>query len=215
MESPGTAPGSAPARRRRPWGSWSTRQAVILVDAGAGTWYGGSVGVWRAASAARAIRRNRSTSSWSRTPPLRSRRRPHYPRRRSGLPNAEVYVAQAESDFWLSPEISPPRRRGCPAVLRERASHRRPVHQGRQMAHVQGTESIVGGMQIVPLRVIPPACRLRIFVTGEKILFWGDIVHAQRVQLKASRGHGGLRRRPRGSCMTRNRLLHRPLRRDV
>jgi hypothetical protein len=46
----------------------NTGKQLILVDAGAGTWWGGEHwGAWRAASAAQATRRKKSTSFWSRT----------------------------------------------------------------------------------------------------------------------------------------------------
>jgi hypothetical protein len=46
----------------------NTGKQLILVDAGAGTWWVGEHwGAWRAASAARATRRKKSTSFWSRT----------------------------------------------------------------------------------------------------------------------------------------------------
>lgn len=46
----------------------NTGKQLILVDAGAGTWWGGQhLGAWRAASAAQATRRKKSTSFWSRT----------------------------------------------------------------------------------------------------------------------------------------------------
>src|SRR5437870_4392161 len=46
----------------------NTGKQLILVDAGAGTWWGGEhSGAWRGASAAQATRRKKSTSFWSRT----------------------------------------------------------------------------------------------------------------------------------------------------
>ena len=46
----------------------NTGKQLILVDVGAGTWWGGEhSGAWRGASAAQATRQMKSTSCWSRT----------------------------------------------------------------------------------------------------------------------------------------------------
>jgi hypothetical protein len=46
----------------------NTGKQLIFVDAGTGTWWGGGYsGAWRAAFAAQATRRKKSTSLWSRT----------------------------------------------------------------------------------------------------------------------------------------------------
>jgi len=81
----------------------NTGKQLILVDAGAGTWWvAGLSGAWRAASAAQATHRKKSTSFWSRTSiPITSA--PHNSDGNRVFPNADVYVAKAESDFWLSP----------------------------------------------------------------------------------------------------------------
>src|SRR6476646_6776002 len=48
-----------------------------------------------------------------------------------------------------------------------------------------GSEQIVDGMQLVPLPGHTPGNTGYEFASkGQRILFWGDIVHAQRVQLQ-------------------------------
>jgi glyoxylase-like metal-dependent hydrolase (beta-lactamase superfamily II) len=50
--------------------------------------------------------------------------------------NAEIYVAKAESDFWLSPEIAAKAPKDAQPILPECTSDRGAIHQGQQVAHV-------------------------------------------------------------------------------
>jgi len=102
-------------------------------------------------------------------PPLRSRRGLHTHDGDRVFPNAEVYVAQAESDLWLSPEIAAKAPK-VPSFLRERASHpprrtSRPAKwhnvQAARVDRRRHADRPASGSY-------PRACRLRIFVTGEE-----------------------------------------------
>jgi len=106
----------------------NTGKQLILVDAGSGTWWGGGA-MGRLAGRLRSAGYTPEEVDIVLVTHLHS---DHV----GGLttqdgkrvfPNAEVYVAKAESDFWLSP--------GRATVLPECASHRSVVHQGRQVAH--------------------------------------------------------------------------------
>ena len=107
----------------------NTGKQLILVDAGSGTWWGGGA-MGRLAGRLRSAGYTPEEVDIVLVTHLHS---DHV----GGLttqdgkrvfPNAEVYVAKAESDFWLSP--------GRATVLPECASHRSVVHQGRQVAHI-------------------------------------------------------------------------------
>jgi len=73
------------------------------------------------------------------------------------------------------------------------------------MAQFSGSEPIVDGMQLVRCLSYPGHIGYEFFVKGRKILFWGDTVHAQHVQLQHPRGH------PRFSTSIRMRLRRRGL----
>src|SRR5207245_7628103 len=90
----------------------NTGKQLILVDAGAGTWWGGGV-LGRLASSLRSAGYTPEEVDMVLVTHLHS---DHV----GGLttqvgkrvfPNADVYVAKAESDFWLSPESLLKRRR--------------------------------------------------------------------------------------------------------
>ena len=85
------------------------------------------------------------------------------------FPNADVYVAKAESDFWLSPEIAAK----APKDVYEFSSK------------------------------------------GQKILFWGDVIHALRVQLRHPEVTAIFDIDPTAAAATRNQLLPKLAREDV
>jgi len=87
------------------------------------------------------------------------------------FPNADVYVAKPESDFWLSPE-SLPRREGCATVLPECA------------AIASAVIKAVSGTRLAAPRQLSTACNssaawsypghtgYEFSSKGQKILFW-------------------------------------------
>jgi glyoxylase-like metal-dependent hydrolase (beta-lactamase superfamily II) len=164
----------------------NTGKQLILVDAGAGTWWGGAA-LGRLAGSLRSAGYTPEEVDIILVTHLHS---DHV----GGLtsqggnrvfPNAEVYVAKAESDFWLSPEIAAKAPKDAQPFFQSAQAIAAPYIKAGKWHTFSGSEAIVDGMQLVPLHGHTPGHTGYEFSSkGQKILFWGDIVHAQRVQLQ-------------------------------
>jgi glyoxylase-like metal-dependent hydrolase (beta-lactamase superfamily II) len=168
----------------------NTGKHLILVDAGAGTWWGGAT-LGRLAGSLRSAGYTPEEVDIVLVTHLHS---DHV----GGLttqdgnrvfPNAEVYVAKAESDFWLSPEIAAKAPKDAQPFF-------------------QSAQAIVDGMQLVPLPGHTPGHTGYEFSSkGQEILFWGDIVHVQRVQLQHPKVPAIFDIDQTAAAATRNQLL--------
>ena len=164
----------------------NTGKQLILVDAGAGTWWGGGA-LGRLLGSLRSAGYTPEEVDLVLVTHLHS---DHV----GGLttqdgkrvfPNAEVYVAKAESDFWLSPEIAAKAPEDAQPFFQSAQAIAAPYIKAGKWHTFSGSESIVDGMQLVPLPGHTPGHTGYEFSSkGQKILFWGDIVHAVRVQLQ-------------------------------
>jgi glyoxylase-like metal-dependent hydrolase (beta-lactamase superfamily II) len=164
----------------------NTGKQLILVDAGAGTWWGGGA-LGRLAGSLRSAGYTPEQVDIVCVTHLHS---DHV----GGLttqdgkrvfPNADVYVAKAESDFWLSPEIAAKAPKDAQPFFQSAQAIAAPYIKAGKWHTFSGSELIVEGMQLVPLPGHTPGHTGYEFSSkGQKILFWGDIVHAQRVQLQ-------------------------------
>jgi glyoxylase-like metal-dependent hydrolase (beta-lactamase superfamily II) len=100
------------------------------------------------------------------------------------FPHADVYVAKAESDFWLSPDIAAKAPKDAQPFFQSAQAIAAPYIKADKWHTFSGSETIVDGMQLVPLAGHTPGHTGYEFSSkGQTILFWGDIVHALRVQL--------------------------------
>src|SRR6202045_728596 len=163
----------------------NTGKQLILIDAGAGTWWGGGA-LGRLAGSLRSAGYTPEEVDLVLISHLHS---DHV----GGLttqdgnrvfPNAEVYVAKAESDFWLSPEIAAKAPKDAQPFFQSAQAIAAPYIKAGKWHTFSGSEQIVDGMQLVPLSGHTPGHTGYEFSSkGQKILFWGDVVHAQRVQL--------------------------------
>ena len=187
----------------------NTGKQLILIDAGAGTWYGGGAFGRLAGS----LRNAGYTPEQVDLVLITHLHADHV----GGLtshegeivfPNAEVYVAKAESDFWLSPEIAAKAPKDAQPFFQSARAIAAPYIRAGKWHAFSGSESIVDGMQLVPLSGHTPGHTGYEFSSkGKKILFWGDTVHAQRVQLQHPEVTAVFDIDPTAAAATRNQLL--------
>ncbi len=195
----------------------NTGKQLVLVDAGAGTW-------WGAGALGRLVGSLRSAGY---TPEevdivlLTHLHSDHV----GGLttqdgkrvfPNAEVYVAKAESSFWLSPEIAAKAPKDAQPFFQSARAIAAPYIEAGKWHTFSGSEPIVDGLQLVPLPGHTPGHTGYEFSSkGQKILFWGDIIHAQRVQLQHPEVTAVFDIDQTAAAATRNQLLARLARENV
>jgi glyoxylase-like metal-dependent hydrolase (beta-lactamase superfamily II) len=195
----------------------NTGKQVILVDAGAGTWWGGGA-LGRLAGSLRSAGYTPEQVDIVLLTHLHS---DHV----GGLttehgervfPNADVYAAKAESDFWLSPEIAAKAPKDAQPFFQSAQAIVAPYIKAGKWHTFSGSETIVDGMQTVPLPGHTPGHTGYEFSSkGQKILFWGDIVHAQRVQLQHPEVTAVFDIDQTAAAGTRNQLLARLARENV
>jgi glyoxylase-like metal-dependent hydrolase (beta-lactamase superfamily II) len=163
----------------------NTGKQLILIDAGAGTWYGGGTlgrlvdSLRSAGYAPEQVDRVLITHLHS----------DHI----GGLttqdgkrvfPNADVLVSKAESDFWLSPEIAAKAPKDAQPFFRAAQAIAAPYIKAGKWHTFSDSETIVDGLQLVSLHGHTPGHTGYEFSSkGQKILFWGDTIHEQLVQL--------------------------------
>jgi glyoxylase-like metal-dependent hydrolase (beta-lactamase superfamily II) len=164
----------------------NTGKQLILVDAGAGTWYGGGAlgrladSLHSAGYAPDEVDRVLITHLHS----------DHV----GGLttqdgkrvfPNAEVFVSKAESDFWLSAEIAAKAPKDAQPFFQSAQAIAAPYIKAGKWHTFSGSEPIVEDVQPVSLHGHTPGHTGYEFSSkGQRVLFWGDTVHAQIVQLR-------------------------------
>ncbi len=195
----------------------NTGKQLILVDAGAGTWYGGAA-LGHLAGNFRSAGYTPEEVDLVLVTHLHS---DHI----GGLttqdgkrvfPNADVYVAKAESDFWLSPEIAAKAPKDVQPFFQSAQAIAGPYIKAGKWRTFSGSETIVDGMQLVPLHGHTPGHTGYEFSSkGHKILFWGDTIHAQRVQLQHPELTVVFDIDPTAAAATRNQLLPRLAREGV
>jgi glyoxylase-like metal-dependent hydrolase (beta-lactamase superfamily II) len=195
----------------------NTGKQLILVDAGAGTWFGGGA-LGRLANSLRSAGYTPEEVDLVLVTHLHS---DHV----GGLttqdgnrvfPNAEVYVAKAESDFWLSPEIAAKAPKDAQPFFQSAQAIAAPYIKAGKWHTFSSSETIVDGMQVVPLPGHTPGHTGYGFSSqGQKILFWGDTIHAQRIQLPHPEVTVVFDIDPAAAAATRNQLLSKLAHEDV
>ena len=100
------------------------------------------------------------------------------------FPNADVYVAKAESDFWLSTANAARAPKDAQQFFEAAKAISAPYIRDGRWHTFDGTETVMDGVEIVSLHGHTPGQTGYVFSSeGRKILFWGDTIHAQTVQL--------------------------------
>jgi glyoxylase-like metal-dependent hydrolase (beta-lactamase superfamily II) len=163
-----------------------TGKQLILVDVGAGTWWGGTA-LGRLAGSLRSAGYTPEEVDIVLLTHLHSDHSGGLTTQdgKRVFPNADVYVAKVESEFWLSPEIAAKAPKDAQPFFQSAQAIAAPYIKAGKWHTFSGSEPIVDGMQIVPLHGHTPGHTGYEFSSkGQKILFWGDIIHAQRVQLQ-------------------------------
>jgi len=164
----------------------NTGKQLILVDAGAGTWYGGGT-LGRLADSLHSAGYAPEGVDHVLITHLHSDHVGGLTTQdgRRVFPNAEVFVAKAESDFWLSPEIAAKAPKDAQPFFQSAQAIAAPYIKAGKWHTFSGSEAIVEGVQPVSLHGHTPGHTGYEFSSqGQKILFWGDTVHAQIVQLR-------------------------------
>jgi glyoxylase-like metal-dependent hydrolase (beta-lactamase superfamily II) len=195
----------------------NTGKQLILVDVGAGTWWGGGA-FERLAGSLRSAGYTPDEVNIGLVTHLHS---DHVggltsPDGKRVFPQADVSVAKADSDFWLSPDIAAKAPKDAQPFFQSAQAIGAPYIKAGKWHTFGGSEKIVDGMELVPLSGHTPGHTGYEFSSkGQKVLFWGDIVHALRVQLQRPEVTAVFDIDQAAAAATRHQLLTRLAREDV
>jgi glyoxylase-like metal-dependent hydrolase (beta-lactamase superfamily II) len=163
----------------------NTGRQLILVDAGAGMWFGGGA-LGRLVDSLRGAGYAPEQVDRVLVTHLHS---DHV----GGLttqdgkrvfPNADVFVSKAESDFWLSPEIAAKAAKDVQPFFQSAQAIAAPYIKAGKWHTFRDSDVLDDGIKIISLHGHTPGHTGYEFSSKAKtILFWGDIIHQQLAQL--------------------------------
>src|SRR6266852_2609808 len=195
----------------------NTGKQIILVDAGSGTWYGGAA-LGRLVGSLRSAGYTPEEVNHVLVTHLHSDHIGCLTTQdgKRVFPNAEIYVAKAESVFWLSTEIAAKAPKDAQPFFQSAQAIAAPYIKAGKWHAFGDSETIVDGMQLISLRGHTPGHTGYEFSSkGQKILFWGDTIHLQSVQLQHPELTVVFDIDPTAAAATRNQLLPRLAREGV
>ncbi len=195
----------------------NTGKQLILIDAGAGTWFGGGA-LGRLAGSLRSAGYTPEEVDMVLVTHLHSDHVGGVTTQdgRRVFPNADVYVAKAESEFWLSPDLAAKAPKDAQPFFQSAQAIAAPYIKAAKWHTLSGSETIVDGMQLVPLSGHTPGHTAYEFSSkGQHILFWGDTLHVQNLQLHNPEVTVVFDIDPTAAAATRNQLLSKLAREDV
>src|SRR6266404_2031604 len=187
----------------------NTGKQVILVDAGAGQWWGGGA-LGRLETSLRSAGYTPEQVDLVLITHLHSDHIGGLTTRdgRRVFSNAEVYVAKAENDFWLSSEIAAKAPKEAQEFFQAAQAISAPYIKAGKWHTFNRSDEIAEGIKIVPLPGHTPGHTGYEFSSkGQKILFWGDIIHASRAQFKHPEVSVVFDTDPAAAVATRENLL--------
>jgi len=195
----------------------NTGKHLILVDAGSGTWFGGGKFGHLVAN----LRSSGYTPEEVDIVLITHLHSDHI----GGLttqdgkivfPNADIYLAKADNDFWLSPEIAAKAPKEIQEFFQSAQGIAPPYIKAGKWHTFTDSDQIIDGMQIVPLHGHTPGHTGYEFSSqGKKVLFWGDVMHVQRLQLPDPKVTVVFDVDPTAAAVTRDQLLRKLASEDV
>jgi glyoxylase-like metal-dependent hydrolase (beta-lactamase superfamily II) len=99
------------------------------------------------------------------------------------FPNAEIWSAQADTDFWLNPAVAAKAPEDARAFFKMAQDAAAPYRQTGRWKTFTAAQEIVPGIAAVALPGHTPGHSGYLLASGDaKLLIWGDIVHNHAVQ---------------------------------
>ncbi|MFC0229220.1 MBL fold metallo-hydrolase [Serratia aquatilis] len=102
---------------------------------------------------------------------------------KAAFPNATVYAAKAEGDYWLNKETALKAPKDAQPMFKLAQDAVAPyAEQGKLKLYSQG-ETLLPGLEIIATPGHTPGHTSYLFSSeGQKLLLWGDIVHSHSLQ---------------------------------
>src|SRR6266849_1653027 len=187
----------------------NTGKQVILVDAGAGQWWGGGA-LGHLETSLRSAGYSPEQVDLVLITHLHSDHVGGLTARdgKRVFSNAEVYVAKAENDSWLSAEMAAKAPKEAQEFFQAAQAVSAPYIKAGKWHTFSSSDEIGEGIKTVSLPGHTPGHTGYEFRSkGQRILFWGDVIHAQSVQLKHPEVSVAFDIDPAAAVATRKKLL--------
>lgn len=99
------------------------------------------------------------------------------------FPNATIYAAKAEADYWLNPEQAAKAPDDAKSTFTAIKTAVTPYQTAGKFKTYQPADALLDGVTVMPTPGHTPYHSSYLFTSGEqRLLVWGDIVHSHSVQ---------------------------------